>query len=293
MATARQAVRCIITLLWPRRVPDHKLIKPGLVMMAPRPPSKSHCLERSAARPAKVHGSKLALMSSRRGLSLIELLVVISILGLLMAIAIPVLGRAREASRHAQCKNHLRQLGVSLHNHTSQSGLFPRDGENGWGFGAFLLPALGESGLFNAIDPLASMIPSTSTATPGKTDPVIAVFLCPTLPAGERIPSGFGRSAYRGNRELFTKKTKPTDVHDGESATIACGETDIDHAWALPGLGTATDLPNGGGAFGSQHDGGATFVMCDGSVHFLAETIDTLTFAALCTKAGRDVAGEF
>ncbi len=210
-----------------------------------------------------------------------------------MAIAIPAIGRSREASRNAQCKNHLRQLGVALQNHTSQSGLFPRDGENGWGFGAFLLPALGESGLFGAIAPLTTMIPSATVATPGKTDGVIAVFLCPTLAAEERIASGFGRSAYRGNRELFFKKTRPTDVHDGESATIACGETDADHAWALPGLGTASDLPNSGGAFGSRHVGGANFVMCDGSVHFLAETIETTTFTALCTKAARDVVGQF
>lgn len=184
----------------------------------------------------------------RHGFSLIELQVVISILGLLMAIGIPAVGRAREGSRQAECKNHLRQLGVALHNQTSQTGLFPKDGQNGWEFGVFLLPMLEEAGLFNTLNPLTVMIPSPTTATPGKTDGVFAVYLCPTFSAPPRLPSGFGRSTYRGTQDLFARKTRPTDVLDGESAAIACGETDIDHAWALPGLGTAADLPNGGGA---------------------------------------------
>ena len=234
-----------------------------------------------------------AITDHRWAFTLIELIVVISILGLLMAIALPAIGRSREASRGAQCKNHLRQVGVALHNHSSQSGLFPRDGENGWGFGAFLLPALGEPGLFGIIEPLTTMIPSSSVATPGKTDGVLQVFICPSLSGPQQIPSGFGRSTYRGNEQLFSKKTKPTDVHDGESSTVACGETETNHAWALPGLGSGSTPPNSGGTFGSQHDGGANFVMCDGSVHFLADTIEATTFTALFTKAARDKVGEF
>jgi len=229
----------------------------------------------------------------RAAFSLIELLVAISIIGLLLALGLPAIGRAREASRNAECKNHLRQIGVSLHNHTSQSGLFPKDAVNGWGIGAFLLPSLGESGLFGKIEPLTKMIPSTSMAQPGLTDAVVAVFLCPTLASEERLDSGFGRSAYRGNSDLFTKKTKPTDIHDGESTTVACGEIDTDHAWALPGLGNGSSPPNSGGTFGSLHTGGANFVMCDGAVKFISEAVDPATFSALFTKAGREIVNEF
>ncbi|MCE5302275.1 MAG: DUF1559 domain-containing protein [Planctomycetaceae bacterium] len=127
--------------------------------------------------------------TARRGFSLVELLVVLTILGVLVSLLLPAVQGAREAARRMQCANHLKQLGLALHNYHTQHGCFPGLGSASlasFSVQARLLPYVEQENLQNLIDlsqPLYLGTSHSQTMNPVQAQAAgtsIALFRCPS-----------------------------------------------------------------------------------------------------------------
>lgn len=150
----------------------------------------------------------------KNGFTLVELLVVISIIGVLVGLLLPAVQAAREAARRMQCSNNLRQIGLSFHNFESTHKRFPRSGEHIVMFNGrehktqdyynslvLGLPYLEQGNVYNTFDFdfRYNEGPNLVAANNGlAASAVINTFLCPTnsLRPENEDSQGFGCSDY-------------------------------------------------------------------------------------------------
>jgi prepilin-type processing-associated H-X9-DG protein len=174
-------------------------------------------------------------------------LVVITIIGILIALLLPAVQAAREAARRAQCSNHLKQIGLALHNYASQCGVLPFG--SGWDtptgtWAAFILPQLERQAHYDLFDFTKEMRHADNRQA---ITAVVSAYICPSggrardavmrhrCSIHEFMPGyGVGGGAEGEHHVLwYTACVGPTN-HSHDPATPS-GECRM---WCAPGVGS-------------------------------------------------------
>lgn len=139
----------------------------------------------------------------KKGFTLVELMVVISIIGILTSLLLPAVQAAREAVRRMSCQNNLKQLGLAIANYESALKVIPpayvtntrqdgnyygvacadehRNSMPGWAWGTLLLPYLEQGPLYQSLDlNEPCWAPKNASFVQSK----VPAFLCPSATGG-------------------------------------------------------------------------------------------------------------
>lgn len=137
----------------------------------------------------------LSARATRSAFTLVELLVVITIIGILVSMLLPAVNYAREAGRQTQCKTNLKNLGIALETYNQQFGSLPygtvgnvsRSGDTNWSVSNPRGSALHSLLPFLELRALYELF-----SFPGNTDPIVTgtsyrvskhripIFVCPS-----------------------------------------------------------------------------------------------------------------
>jgi len=206
-----------------------------------------HCLAGHRIRGAN---KEMSRRPSNNGMTLIELLLVIAIIGTLIALLLPAIQAARESSRRISCSNNLKQIGLGVNNYESARKFYPpgalwerhspEDRRRRHGSALIhLLPYIEQQALFDAFDFKQRVIdgavfPGTNRRIGEET---ISMYICPSDSSDGQF-EGTGVHNYAASNG-------PTEVFDNPS----CSCVDYANRWKKFELAPIDDYENFAGPF--------------------------------------------
>ncbi len=185
------------------------------------------------------------------GYTLLELLVVIAIVALLIGLLLPAVQKVREAAARLQCQNHLKQIGLALHQFHGDQEVFPPGlsarqgrfaGQPKLGWHARLLPYIEQGPLWERTSAAYRLTKDPYTNPPHVGfATTIGLYVCPDDPdsqeAHDETVYGRYRAAFTdylgvsgldsrryGGVLYWNSAVRLTDILDGTSQTLAAGE---------------------------------------------------------------------
>jgi prepilin-type processing-associated H-X9-DG protein len=270
------------------------------------------------------------MKKTRRGFTLIELMVICCVAAVMLALFLPAVVQAQEEARRNSCKNNMKQLGLATHNYHDVHRTFPPawvakkpDADDGpfLGWMTFLLPFVDQAPLYSQID-----FKVVDNNDPKIFKTVLEVYRCPSDPMvalnplrGKMATSSYSGNA--GNERLPGSVDTPEklngvmwrnsvirfrDMTDGPSNIFVAGERCLDSGsgiWmgvtknrnendAITDCSHHAQLNKSITSFSSRHPGGANFLMGDGRVVFISEKIESKSELGVYQKLSQRDDGE-
>jgi type II secretory pathway pseudopilin PulG len=221
---------------------------------------------------------------------LVELLVVLGVIAVLVALLLPFVRTSGEASRRSQCSNHLKQIGIALHNYADTYGSLPpaytvdAAGNRLHSWRTLILPYLEQKSLYDKVD-LSK--PWDDPANQPARETRVSVYACPSANLAT------GHTTYLAVDTPVSAMPGSTgrtfaDISDGTSQTLVVFEVDKKHAvhWMDPTDASEGMVVNFAAGKTLAHPGGTQCLLANGTVRFLGTDVKPDELRAMIAVAG-------